>query len=80
MILQHVNSHPKSVPTLVGVQQIRAAFGSCLTDSEDVVSLNMQLGLGVLQDEVVNTEASTTDRLLPDNQTTRQSQLGQTAE
>jgi hypothetical protein len=38
-----------------------------------------QSGLCQLWDTIMHTEASTTDRLLPDDQTTRKGLLGQTA-
>lgn len=40
----------------------------------------MQLHFEVLQNIIMHTEVSTTDRLLPDDQSTRRSQLGNTAE
>ena len=40
----------------------------------------MQLNFEVLQNIIMHTEVSTTDRLLPDDQSTRRSQLGNTAE
>ena len=51
-----------------------------LIHSEYVFSLNMQLNFEVLQNIIMHTEVSTTDRLLPDDQSTRRSQLGNTAE